>query len=157
MTRQARIRRLQDTLSIAGGAVLAFGVWSIVKIILFLSFANEDALGWLLDDNGISLTVTVYALLGAIFLIDLAVRMYVGLSARAEGRGKKKNPFYLVVAFVAAISNAISLVAISLSTSFATSPLNMIVSIAIEATAIAALALVIYSSIRLRRMGKTTG
>lgn len=157
MTEQAEIRRLQDTLTIAGNGVIAFSVWPLAKIGLFLMLTDEDTLHRLLGIDKASLALTVYLSLGAILLIDLAVRAFVGLSARAEGQGKRRSPFYLVVAVIAAMANASSLVAIALSASSNPSPLSMIVSIAIEATTIIALALVVYSSIRLRHMSQTKG
>ena len=157
MTKQAETRRLQDTLSIAGTAVIAFGVWSLAKIIVFLTLVDENVLQQLLGISDTPLTITVYVSLGIIILIDLGLRSFVGLSARAEGRGRKKKPFYLVVAAVMAIANASSLAAIAFGTSFASSPLNMIVSIIIEATSLTALVLVVHSAIRLRQTGKTAG
>ena len=160
MAEQTEIRRIQDTLTIAGSGVIAFSVWSLAKIGLFLSLADENTLRWLFEQLGIdnpSLALAVYVTLGAIILIDLGFRAYVGLSARAEGIGKRKSPFYLVVAAVAAIANALSLYAIALGTAFGVSLSSMIVTITIEVTAIAALVLVIVSSIRLRRMSKTAG
>ena len=155
MTSQARIRRLQDTLTIAGGAVIAFSAWSLAKIGMFLAFANEDMLSWLLGLDRESLTIAMYVSLALVALIDVGVRTYVGTSARAEGRGTTKSPFYLVVAAIIALANTSSLIAIALSSSSALSPLSMIVPIAIEATAIAALVLVVRSSILLRRANKT--
>lgn len=157
MTEQAKIRRIQDTLTIAGSGVIAFSVWSLAKIGLFLTLVDKDVLRRILGIDDDSLIITVYALLGVIALIDFGVRAFVGLSARAEGRGKKKSPVYLVVAAIVAISNASSLGAIAVITSLALSPSMLVVSIVIEVTAIAALVLVIYSSICLRRAGKTTG
>lgn len=160
MTAQANRRRLQDTLTIAGSAVIAFSVWSIAKIGLFLALADKNSLRWLLEQLGIdneSLALALYVSLGLIALIDFGVRAYVGLSARAEGRGQKKNPFYLVVATIVSVLNASSLYAVAWGTAFEISPLSMVVSIVIETTAIAALVLVIVSSIRLRCMGDAVG
>ena len=165
MTEQAKIRRLQDTLTIAGSGVIAFGVWSLAKIGLFLMLASEETARGLLglDNASLSgidtatLTTLVYVTLGVIALIDLGVRAFVGLSARAEGRGKKKSPFYLFVALFIAVANAFALVTVGMSSASAMPLLDMIISIVIETTAIAALVLVIYSSIRLRRMNATAG
>ena len=160
MTGQAQTRRIQDTLTIAGSAAIAFSVWSLAKIGLFLMFVDESALRWLLGQLGIdnaSQVLAVYVSLGLIALIDLGVRAYVGLSARAEGRGERRSPFYLVVAAIIAIMNASSLYAVAWGAALEPSPLSMAVSITIEATAIAALVLVVFSSVRLRRMGKAAG
>ena len=160
MTEQARRRRLQDTLTIAGSAVIAFSVWSIAKIGLFLAFVNENSLCRLLGQLGIdneSVALAVYVSLGLIALIDLGVRAYVGLSARAEGCGQKKSPFYLIVAAIIAMLNASSLYAVAWGAAFELSILSMAVSIVIETTAIAALVLVIVGSIRLRHMNVAVG
>ncbi len=159
MTTQIKVRRLQDTLTIAGTAVIGFSVWSLAKISLFLAFVDEETIRQLIQLFGLKIDSTVlvtYASVLIIALVDMGFRAYVGLSARAEGRGKKKSPFYLVIAAIAAIGNSSSLIGIAMTTSFATSALNMLVTIAIETTAIAALILVIYSSIRLRQINKKT-
>lgn len=158
MAKQIQVRRLQDCLTIAGTAVIAFSVWSLAKIALFLAFVDEETIRQLIQVLGLqqdSAAAVTYASLLIIAIVDLGFRAYVGLSARAEGRGKKKSPFYLIIATIAAIANSTSLVGIALATSFASSILNMLVTVAIEATAIAALVLVIYSSIRLRQIRKT--
>jgi len=161
MSEQAKIRRIQHTLSIAGSGVFAFCVWSLAKISLFLSLVDESTLQTtlcnLLGIDSDTLMNGVYATIVAIIIIDLVVRIYVGMSARAEGRGKKKGSFYLVVAAIAALANISSLVFIAFSTSLTLFPLDMVISIAVEATAVAALVLVIYSSIALRRMSRMEG
>ena len=136
---------------------MAFGIWSLVKISLFLANVDENLLRWLFGINGISLTVTVYVLLAVIVLIDMGVRVYVGLSARAEGYGKKKGSLYLIVALAAAVVNAFTLYIIAVSTSFVNSFLVVVAAIAIEATSIAALVLVVVSALRLRHISKKLG
>ena len=157
MTEQAKIRRLQDRLSIAGTGVIAFSVWSLAKIGLFISFADQDTLRTLPGITGAMLVNTIFVLVAAMGIIDLCVRVFVGLSARAEGRGEKRHPIYLFVAAIAAIVNALTLVLTVVSASSAATIPYVLVSGAIEATAFAALLMVIYSSIRLRHMSKTTG
>ena len=161
MSEQARKRQLQHTLSIAGSGVFAFCVWSLAKVSLFLTLVDQDTLQdvlrSLLGLGDAELTAAVYGSLIAMIIIDLVLRAYVGLSARAEGRGKKKGPLYLVVAVIVAVANVSSLVAIALGTSLASSVLNTVISTAVEATAIATLVLVVYSSMALRRMEKVEG
>ena len=157
MAEQAQIRRLRDMLYIAGTAVIAFGVWSLAKIGLFLSLADKNALQTLLGLEKESLTVTVYVVLLAIALIDFGLRAYMGMSARAEGNGKKRSSFYLVVAAIVALANVSSLFGMEMGTSFAMSPWELLISIVIEATSIAALLMVVYCSMRLRRMDMAKG
>jgi hypothetical protein len=156
MTEQAKKRRYQDTLGIAGTGVIAFSVWSLAKIGLFLTFTDQDVLRSLLGITGAMLANAVLVVVAGMGLVDLCIRVYVGLSARAEGRGERRNPFYLVVAAVAAIVNAMTLIVTVMGASSAVTIPYVLVSGAIEATAFAALLMVIYSSIRLRHMSKTT-
>ena len=156
-TQQARIRRLQDTLIIAGGGVIAFGVWSLAKLALFFVFVDESQLRQLLG-LGDSIPMTpLYIAAGIVVLIDLAVRAYVGLSARSEGRGQKKSPFYLVVAIFVALLNASSVIAPLFGAPVGLSILDSVVSVVIEATSLTALVLVIYCSVCLRRLDKAKG
>ena len=161
MSEQAKKRRLQHTLSIAGIGVFAFCVWSLAKITIFLYLVDEATLqqtiSGLLGIKDLQITTALYISLVVIVIVDVVVRGYVGLSARAEGHGKKKGSFYLVVAVLAAIANICSLVAIAFSTTLVLSPLNMVVSIIVEATAVAALVLVVRSAVALRRMDKAAG
>ena len=154
-TRQATIRRTQDTLIIAGDGVIAFGAWSWVKVALILMFVDADKAMLLFNADGAPLPVLYFAM-GAGLLIDFGARAYVGQSARQEGRGKKKGPFYLFVAVLAAASNAASALTILFGTSPAISGFDLAVSFIVEMTAFAMLAIVVYSSVRLRHLSNTT-
>ena len=122
----------------------------------YLSMIADMASPLAMIYTGAMLANAVLTLVAAMGVIDLCVRVFVGLSARAEGRGERRNPFYLVVAAVAAIVNAMTLIVTVMGASSAVTIPYVLVSGAIEATAFAALLMVIYSSIRLRHMGKTT-
>lgn len=156
MTSGAQMRRLQDTLIVAGAGVVAFSLWSMVKTAMFLALTDDAQL---LELLGLDIpTVNIlYITAGVIVVIDLAIRTYVGLSARAEGRGKRKSPVYLIVAAICAVLNAYSAIAIVLGSSVTVSVLDAVISIAIEATSLLALILVIYCSVRLRALRKASG
>ena len=155
-TQQANVRRLQDTLIIAGDGVIAFGAWALVKTALLPVLFNGEELQQLVFGGDMSLTA-MYVLAGVLVCIDLGVRAFVGLSARSEGRGKKRSPLYLAFAAIAALITAFSVVAIALGMSGRLTVLDMVVSIIVETTALAALVTVVYCSIRLRRLNKLTG
>lgn len=157
MTPDAQRRRLQDTLIIAGDGVIAFSVWAVAKTALFLAFTSSDWLRQLLDLEDAFPIEAVYIAVGFFLCLDLVVRAFVGLSARAEGRGKEKSPFYLFVAVFVAIANALSAISVVLGATVSLSPADSVISIVIEGTAIAALVLVIHCSVRLRSLRKASG
>lgn len=165
-TRQARIRRLQDTLAISGVGTIAFGAWSLAKIALvflflggntnslLLQLASEEASRQLIEAEGDAFAFAIFAFVIFAACIDLGMRLYVGLSARAEGHGRQKGVFYLVVAGLLATSSAFSIILAALGSVEFLTLLDAVVSIAIEATSLGVLVLMISCSIRLRRMAK---
>ena len=157
MTEQARKRRLQDTLIISGNGVIAYSVWGLAKTAIILSLLDEGILRRIVSiDSDIPMSA-IYLVTGALLLVDLAVRWYVGASARAEGAGKSRGPAYLCVALLAALGNAWSAALVAFGASPTLSLLDLVVTLAIELSSLAALALVIYCAIGLRRLGAATG
>lgn len=149
---QAHIRRLEDTLIISGDGVIAFSVWSVIKTVMFLLEEDRQALLDILGiDGGLSVTL-MYAVVGLMLGADLLVRVYVGFSARAEGLRGKRGRLYLVVALLAAISNASSAATIIFSIDAMLTPLDMLVSASIDVTSVAALLLVFTCALSLRRL-----
>ena len=59
-SQQVRIRRLRDTLIIAGDGVIAFSAWGLVKAALFLMLAGDERVGQLLASVDESLLVYVF-------------------------------------------------------------------------------------------------
>lgn len=156
-SQQARIRRLQDTLIIAGDAVVAFSAWGLLKAALFFILTDSATIDELFGSVEEQLMVFVVIVLVVMVGIDLALRLFIGLSARSEGRGKKKRPIYLVVASLAALANFASAIMAALGMAYTLSAFDTVVTIAVELTSFAALATVVYCSVRLRGLNKATG
>lgn len=130
--KEIQLRRYQNLLTISGLGVIAFGAWSVLKTILLLFF-RKDYLERLPDDP--MFLVILYVLIGVILLIDFVIRLFIGLSARAEGFGKKKGYAYIVLAILLAILSLASLVMIFFDTSYTSIP-EMVVSVIVEATSL---------------------
>lgn len=86
-----KYRKNADNLIILGTGVIVFGFWSIVKIVaqfaLNISFYDESLVDDM-DPIGI-IFVTVFVIL--FYAGDMAIRLIVGLGARAEGRDVQKR------------------------------------------------------------------
>ena len=136
--KEVKMRRYQNLLTISGLGVIAFGAWSVLKTILYFFLRKDDineAFDKLTDDTFIRIMSIV--IIALILLIDFGLRLYVGLSARAEGFGKKKGVFYLIVAIFIAVSSLLSLVMIFFDLRKAvqnSSVLELVVSIIVETT-----------------------
>ena len=153
-TQQAQLRRLQDTLAVVGGGVIAFGTWSVVKIALLFALFSEEAVHQIFRvDNNIP-TLVVFAVTIFIACLDLLIRLFVGLSARAEGRGEKKGSFYLVVAGLIAVANAFSVASLAFGSTTSSSLLDAAVTVAIDVTSLVTLILMIRCAVQLRQLSR---
>ena len=99
------IRKLRDTLVSGGLAVIAFGIWTVIRSVLEISkviggVLNGMAYEGLTDAqmqalrDMVSDKALLYGTIGVLIVlmvIDLVIRIYVGLSARATGLQKKKK------------------------------------------------------------------
>lgn len=104
-----QVRKYRSSLVTSSIAVIAFGIWSIFKAVFQLSTDLKEALadidisnsmnGMTAEEqdavkelfNGNTLFVITFALIMFVLVIDLVLRTYVGLSARATGLGKKRK------------------------------------------------------------------
>ncbi len=105
-------RKTTDTLIITGNGVIAFGLWSVIRAVLFIIIYHgplADILRESINTSGGDPTMdpalfekAVFVLLFVLFLVVvlviLALHFYVGLSARAVGFGTGNRRFYLFLA-----------------------------------------------------------
>ena len=110
------MRRHQHTLAVVGVGVIGFGIWSIVKSILYLTLINplKDIL--LTDYQNVTdyeheeffVFVCTIVIVTAVALIDLHLRWKVGKKAIAISRGEQTatKGFYLRSAIVTLVDGA---------------------------------------------------
>jgi hypothetical protein len=151
--KEIQLRRWQNMLTISGMGVIVFGAWSVLKTILLLVF-RQELVSNIPDD--IVERVILYVLVGVLLLIDFSVRLFVGLSARAEGFGKKKGWAYLVIAVLIALSSVSSLVTVFFGTGN-TPILELIVSTIVEITSLAAVIEMLAAAVMVRKLRKELG
>lgn len=85
-------------LRICGSFVIVFGCWSVLKVLMALVLTPLNVF---LEENGLAPDQTefpdvIFIVYVILLAIDLAFRVYIGLSARKEEKGKKKSIFYLI-------------------------------------------------------------
>ena len=89
---ETKIRRLQNNLVTIGTGIIVFSVWSIIKTVFSTTLFRAE----MLEDPG-EYDLVVIALTWIITLVDCLLHCFIGFSARAEGNGKRKSVFYLIV------------------------------------------------------------
>lgn len=106
-----KCRRLQSILSTCGFGVIAFSVWSIIRAFLNV-FLRPEMTETVTADNAAlvnsaeiqaaetNFLVILFILLFGIIIAEVGLRLFVGLKARAEGKGKKRSIAYIIVAGV---------------------------------------------------------
>ena len=108
-----KIRKLESNLTTIGTGVIAFGFWGFLKFILSYLFLGAQSVG--IDGDEYITVIAVFVWAVAI-LIPL-VYLWIGMSARAEGRGKRKSALYLFmvgwIIFVSTIAILMELYSLS--------------------------------------------
>ena len=103
---ETRVRRRRIALIIAGRGVILFGLWTLVRTILMITLSGDSVIRQYVGNGGDMTNLTpgiVYICLIIIACIDVILRLFVGLSAISEGKGRKVRYVYLVLAFIMAI------------------------------------------------------
>ncbi|MBQ3418114.1 MAG: hypothetical protein IJH32_09835 [Ruminococcus sp.] len=133
--KEVKMRRYQNLLTVSGLGVIAFGLWSVLKTFLLLILRN-DMREQMFEKmpNELLVKVIVYVILAFLVLTDFGIRLFVGLSARAEGFGKKKGYAYIVFAILIALSSLGSLLLLIFGSNPDESLLELTVSTIVEVT-----------------------
>ena len=107
------LRKYSNNLIVAGTGVMFFGVWDVVKNLMLAFLGTQTLRDMLLTqempDNFPTL-VFGYVIFAIALVIELAVRGYIGLNARAIGNGKRCPKRFVVISVLLLIINAAALV-----------------------------------------------
>ena len=177
--KQIKLRKHENILAISGVAVIAFGVWTIIKSAFYLLlqpfdieiFIPPEQLAEMEAEMGPNVDIlTSGVIVGAIFFIlflDLLLRFYIGKSAYADGRARKrKRVIYVIVAIIMAVAFANGIWA-TVSNLFIGEPTEqsegveymrgVLTSVLLDMTSLLALIELIVSAIQVRRLRKELG
>ena len=154
---QIKLRKNRDTLKIVGSGVIAFGIWSVIKALLYSELNMGTFLASIEESPVLTeamLKTAFRIIIAIILLIDLAIRLFVGLSAIGEGRGKRKHYVYIAMAFLIAAVSFISVFFLILKPGEDSSLLELVVTLVIEVTSAVTLMQMCFSAIRVKKLYK---
>ncbi len=165
---QIKLRKSQNTLIIVGAGMILFDIWSAVKALIVLLIGRADTIASvrenMTDDSlqlsdGAILAVTIIIFMLAV-LIELGIRVYIGLSAIAEARGKRSGKLYLVLtvffilfSFVTIAASIVALVTGAVKEGTSQEDVSM-ASIVIEVTSLIMMIQMIISAVRVKKYNK---
>lgn len=162
-----KYRRIRNVLSTAGFGVIAFGIWSIIRVVLRVAFSRQaqpdidpNELDSMISQPGDDVKTFLLVLLILVIVfsaIEIALRLFVGLSARSEGRGKKKSIAYVIVAGILIPYYVISVIYNFMSFDYVNGIVDNIISMIMDITSTIALIEVFVAAIRIRVMRKKYG
>ena len=148
---EAKNRRTEDNLFVLGTSVMAFGLWNLIKFTVYF-FVNAEDIKQVAGEKYFMFAVIIT---WTIFFISFLLRCFIGFSARAEGKGKRKNVFYLVLTGIIIFVN---LTLIIFETVYFSTQLEyiftMIVTLIIDITSFMLLLELMINSIRVRKLRK---
>lgn len=158
---ERKIRKLQNNLLISGYAVIAFGLWSILKAVFYVFLKPEyfdDMFEWAeLAEFGELGRKVAYFIIFFALVVDTLLRLFVGRRAIKESKGKKVSAFYLLVTAVLMAFSAGSLVTLFSPDNYSFSITDTIVSGVVELTALFIFCDLFYSSVTVRKLRKKGG
>lgn len=140
--------KIEINLITTGTGLMFFGLWTFIKFFLTTVF-----LGIEYDDNTsdeVKLIATIITII-AVAIVS-ALFCYVGISARAEGKGKKKSVVYLIVNGFLLFFHILIIILEAAALLFGENILTIIITIIIDATAAVLMSEVMINSIKLRKI-----
>ena len=105
--RQIQLRRCEYNLANSGVALIAFGVWELLRAVFYTILQDVDVTVFIgsqevnrlvaeLGDTALFLMKTVFLFVIVFFLlINLLLRWLIGRAAVKDAQGKKKSPVYI--------------------------------------------------------------
>ena len=146
---QVRLRKDRNTLVVVGAGVIAFGVWSVIKAVMDAAVNIETLL---VTRSGERLSPAAFWIaLAVIVAIELALRVYVGRSAIAEGRGVKKGALYIVLAILMGLISLLSVVVVPMAAGLDSSVLQTAAARVVELTSGVTILEMAVAAIRVKR------
>ena len=152
---ETELRRRRSELLTLGYGIIAFGLWSVLKTYLYTWVDPIIREADVTAENRTAAAIVAYIMITMVLAVDFGLRLYVGMSARAEGMGKKKGRGYIVVA---ALMLLISVLLWFLSLGYIQSRaendslMDYIISMVVDLTSIAILARLVYNAVKVRQL-----
>ncbi|MBQ6153406.1 MAG: hypothetical protein IJJ15_06645 [Ruminococcus sp.] len=145
------LRKIEINLRTLGLGVIAFGAWAFVKYILMFFFYGSYVDESLSDNEKLILNIICWI----VALLALLIRVYVGVSAQSESKGKRKTGFYIfLTGWLAFLSLSGILLEIFIIIFVSEHLLNLIINMVIDVTSLVIMLELMVNAIRLRKLRK---
>ena len=148
-----RLQKCRSSLIASGGAMMLFALWTVLRTIVQIDAqvsyrGNSEALR--------PMVTAIYA----VCVIDLILKLYVGMSARVEGMGREKKRPYFVLGIIIIIISLFSIEYMILEFPAEVKIYGLLVPIitmAVDVTALYAALDLVISAVRVRKLEQEMG
>ncbi|MBQ3264154.1 MAG: hypothetical protein IJH07_00110 [Ruminococcus sp.] len=145
----AKRRRLENNLYTIGTGIIAFGFWSFAKFALNYMLLGSDSY----VDPAEEYRTTAIVFIWAFSALSPLVYLWIGLSARAESRGKRKRILYLIMTGIIVAFSVLVIVVDLIALAYSdVGILRVIITMIIDLTRMIFLIELLASSVSLRRL-----
>ena len=154
---EKELRRKQVTLVTLGTGVILFGVWSVVKSLLYFRTNLFNDLDTQIEPKLLPYVKLAVVVIVALFVLaDLGIRLKIGRRARAEGMGRRQKNGYLILAALIVLVNItgdlLGVYFIVKNGVPEQSGLDYVVSVLVDLSSTALLAELIITALRVRKL-----
>ena len=103
-----KLRRSRDTLIIVGSGIILFGVWAAVRLYSMAFLRKSATLAEIREAmpegsepaSDAMILGVMFVMITIVVAFEIGVRLFVGLSAIAEGRGKRSGKLYIPFVYI---------------------------------------------------------
>ena len=151
---EKQLRKYRDMLYMSGLGTAVFGVWYIIKAVIYLLVDKQyfyAAYGDGLEDlPKVAIVIFVMLALG----IEMTIHLLVGRAACREAHGQKRGIFYLIVDAVLVGLSIYSLIYVAFFTKDALLYFDTYATLFVEGTADVVMGEMLYAGIQVKRLRK---
>ena len=152
---EEKIKRCQSGLYYGGLAYIEFAVWTVLKVASYKFLGEGEELRAAFEGieqiEGVNTDMVINITLILVIIIDLSFRLFVGMSAIGESKGKRKGWIYLIfVIFMIFYSTYVNIQTISTLKVTPDNVISIVSSLFIEVTSFITKVWILVMAIRLR-------
>ncbi len=148
--RQRLLRKHKDTLYISGTGIMVLGIWTVLQFFIYVTMMNRE-----IDDIAKSASDVgadfVYIILLAMTLIEVIMRLYIGICARSVAVRDKRHIMYVILAVFVVIAY-LGMIVLAFMDISNYSVVRFTATMIVQLTAILVNLQLIYAGIKVRRL-----
>jgi len=152
---KAKYRKYQNNLLVGGKVIIFFGIWSMIKFLMFVFLDREDFLSMLNFSNADMNYLYLYiVMISILFVLDIILRFYVGLNVVKTGKTQKQSVLCMLILVVMIAFSVFCIVSGLFGSGYELSKADTYITAIVDMTGLYNLCEVMYSYVSLLRLSR---